>query len=402
MSRTAITRCLVVVLFAAALGPDSRAEDVAKKWRVSFGVGGYNSQHDVPSNSANVLQTFDPCLRTLTCPVGIDNFSARTDLYRDPRNDSATFGTLGLESAGIGTVAVQYALNSLFVLEGSVGYQRGDIGDAEVAVQFVGDAPLINEIDFNFRTFRFPVGEMTRVPIQLTALARLRPRARFNPYFGAGIGYDINGFEPSSEINELSLALDGLQGRQMRVTSSFDAGAASIQAVPGASVQNLTGASVDIRDSFAWHAVAGAELSLKKKWALFLDLRWIDASRSVGVSFNGSDELGRSVPNFSDYNDSPLVPPFTEYGPVQILNGGLIDAGQLFFIPKITSSPGTNCNDVPTDCELVFVLKEDYATRLPEGVVPNGLPDPGLYYVQGGRFAYDGFALQFGFRYTFK
>src|SRR6185295_511413 len=33
MSRTAITRCLVVVLFAAALGPDSRAEDVAKKWR---------------------------------------------------------------------------------------------------------------------------------------------------------------------------------------------------------------------------------------------------------------------------------------------------------------------------------------------------------------------------------
>ena len=52
------------------------------------------------------------------------------------------------------------------------------------------------------------VGELERVPIQITALARFRPRASFNPYFGAGIGYSILGFDPDPAFDELSLNMD--------------------------------------------------------------------------------------------------------------------------------------------------------------------------------------------------
>ncbi len=32
---------------------------------------------------------------------------------------------------------------------------------------------------------------------------------------------------------------------------------------------------------------------------------------------------------------------------------------------------------------------------------PDGVPDPGAYYAQGGTLDYDGLAVQFGIRFTF-
>jgi len=63
---------------------------------------------------------------------------------------------------------------------------------------------------------------MDYIPLRLSGIVRFRPRAKFNPYVGAGIGYSIVGFDPSDEFNQLSLAIDSSQGGQGQVTSALD------------------------------------------------------------------------------------------------------------------------------------------------------------------------------------
>ena len=138
-------------------------------------------------------------------------------LFEDPRNDSGVFGSLDIKSGPMASLNVQYGISKLFVVEGSIAYSKADLGDVALDVAFFGNPPPILEIPFNFTSFRVPVGDLTQVPIQLTALARFRPRASFNPYFGAGIGYIIQGVSLTDEFNELSYNMDAARGTQMRV-----------------------------------------------------------------------------------------------------------------------------------------------------------------------------------------
>ena len=62
-------------------------------------------------------------------------------------------------------------------------------------------------------------------------------------------------------------------------------------------------------------------------------------------------------------------------------------------LPTEDAPLNTDCTD-PTDaltpnCQINFVFE------------PDGIPDPGMYYAQGGSFSYDGFSLQLGVRFTF-
>ncbi len=364
----------IVIALMSVLALPAMAEDVENKWRVSFSTGFFNAYDSIESDSANTLILRDPTTQ---------EFEAA---FNDPRDESSTFGALDAQAGLLGTASVQYAVSKVFMLEGSIGYQVGDIGDVEVSAQIPGLLPVADEIPFRFETFRIEAGEMTRVPIQISALARMRPRAKFNPYFGGGIGYSFIGFDAADEFNELSRNMDASRGIQARVTESTQGSPTLVDFGPEL---DLEGAAVDARDTFEWHLAAGAELTIKSNWSLFLDLRWVDASRDIGIRFNGSDYLGVPVPNFEDFTTSDLAGQV--YGPVRITSGGLIDAGQLVLKPLDTVPPDTNCELQPQSCRLLFDL----------GNV-DGVTDTGSYYVQGGDFSYDGYAVQFGFRYTFK
>lgn len=394
MSRSRI-RWTVGACLVFALAFPATADDVSKKWRLGLAVGGTNPVDDIPSAAANRL-----ILR--------GNLFEPFAFFEDPRNDSAAFGNLDVQSGVLATFSVQYGINKIFLVEGSVGYGKNDLGDVSVDVNFLANPAPIPEISFNFDNYRVRVGEVERVPIQLTALARFRPRASFNPYFGAGIGYVVQGFSASDEFNDLSRNMDAAQGTQQRVTDSL-VGNAGLISVGGE--EDLSGATVSVRDTFEWHLVAGAELSFKRKWAIFGDLRWVDASRNVSVGFNGGTELGSSVPQFEDFIDSELGRRFLlgdGAGPVRITSGGLIDGGQIVFVRREGVSDATICDD-PSDvaqqglCESVWLYNEEFGTdpRLPEDFEPDGELDPGFYYAQGGSVAIDGFSLVIGVRYTF-
>lgn len=368
----AISRWFVVLAAVALLGVPARAENVAKKFRVGLSVGGLNAIDEINSDSANVLTLIDRQSREVV------------DEFTDPRNDSAAFGSLEIRPGTVATLSAQYAVTKLFVLEGSIGYQKTDVGNIEVQAQFDGvEVPMTQP--FAFAEFRVPAGELTRVPLQVTAMVRLRPKSNINPYFGVGLGYSFIGFTPSDEFDQLSLNMDRSQGARMRLGSSFD-GTPSLETVESA--HDLTGASVTAKDTFEWHGVAGLEWTVRKKLAIYFDFRYIGSSRSLEIGFNGSDSLGLSVPQLVDFNDSPTAT--QEYGAFLIPQGfGLIDGGSLRFQPD-PLDPNTT---VPCPAGM-----ESQCRFLP---IPDGQLDSGRYYVQGGRVEYSALSYQVGARWTF-
>ena len=372
-TRSVVGRSLVWLVLIACACSVAAAEDVAKKFRIGLSVGGYNNSDEISSDSANVLTLVDE-----------DEVFSR--VFIDPRDDSSVFGNLDMKSAGIATLSAQYAVNQIFIIEASVGYSRVDLGEVEVQAQFsLVDVPDMER--FNFDWFRIPVGEMERIPLQFTGLARFRPRASFNPYLGAGIGYAFIGFEPTDEFNQLSMNMDASMGGLARL-SDATGGTAGLSYPSANQIGPLTGAEVDIRDTFEWHLAGGAELSFKRKWSAYVDLRWTFASRSLYVGFNGGDYLGVAVPQLTDYEGSEAAT--TTYGPIQVTTGGLVDGGSLQLRPAEGEAPDTDCVENPQDCETFF-----------DPTQPDGVVDLGAYYVQGGSLDYGGIALQFGVRYTF-
>ena len=196
----------------------------------SFLAGAMNASDTIESDAGNRMGVFNRDLEFV-------------DLFQDPRDDSAVFGNLDMQSGPIATISAQYAVTKIFLIEASVGYQVSDLGDVEVSAQFENARTPIEEINFAFETFRINAGEITRVPIQLTALARLRPRAKFNPYFGAGLGYAVQGYDPSDEFNQLSVNMDRSLGRAQRLTSSFGGDASLLSLLE---VERMTGV-LDVR-----------------------------------------------------------------------------------------------------------------------------------------------------------
>jgi len=364
---------LAWVVLIACVCSAAYAEDVEKKFRIGLGVGGFNTTDDIPSDAANVL--------TL-----VDDDQVFSRIFLDPRDDSAVFGNLGINSGTVATLSAQYAVTKIFMLEASVGYGKYDVGEVEVQAQFgLIDVPDMEE--FNFEWFRVPVGQLERIPLQFTALARFRPRASFHPYVGAGIGYSFIGFKPADEFNQLSMNLDASLGGQSRLTEATW-GTARLVKPSDPEIGALTGATVDARDTFEWHLAGGAELSFKRRWSAFVDLRWIFGSRSLQVNFNGGDYLGVPVPQLTDYESSVVASQV--FGAVYIETGGLIDGGSIQVRPKQGEPPETDCVETPALCEEYF-----------DRTMPDGVADTGFYYAQGGSLDYGGVSLQIGVRFTF-
>src|SRR5262245_14412888 len=121
----------LIVLPSAVL-----AEDVEKKFRVGLATGFYNTQDEVRSPAANQL-------------VPIDENDEPVALFIDPRNDNAAIGDLTIEPGMRTTLSASYAFTPIFVLEGSVGYQKSDVGDVEVQA-FFDERQMDEDEEFHF------------------------------------------------------------------------------------------------------------------------------------------------------------------------------------------------------------------------------------------------------------
>lgn len=386
------TKLLPVFVLAFTVTAVAKAEDVEKKFRIGFGLGLYDTTDEVRSDSANFLRLLDSQNR-----VNVT--------FEDPRNDAAAIGSLQIESAPRATFTAQYAFTKLFVLEGAIGYQKGDVGSVEMQVQFSGENFNTQRNNFNFQIYDLNAGTLTEIPLQLSALARFRPKATLSPYVGAGIGYVFTGFEPDSTFDQISQNLD-------RSTGGF----AQLQQNGGGlssptSFTNMGGAEVGVPDTFEWHLVGGGEFSVAKKWSVFLDARYVWASREFHIGFNGKDSIGVSVPDGLKDQDSVFLT--TPYGAF-VIKPGLIDAGCSVPISAVQASAGGQvtcaqdfCAANPQQCTFVRTGTNNVTVSNDEPEIPvtllqsDGALDSGLYYLKGGNIQYGGLSLQVGMRFTF-
>ncbi len=390
-----------------AWGPPSKAEEVAKKLRASVSVGWFNNRDRIPSDAANTMNI-------------VDSNDVLIDFVEDPRNDSAAFGSLELRTAGMLTGGVSYALNRIFVVEATAGYQRGDVANIEVQGE-----PLSFEVSSLYRNrytvIEVPAGTLTQVPVQITAIARFRPKARLNPYFGIGAGYTFVGFESSKQLNQLSERLSSSTGHQVIVPGFYQSGGGGTYTDPCQTTPcdaRLTGATIEAPDSFEWHLAGGMEYNFRRKWHVYGDIRYVQASRAFHIGFNGSDSLGVSVPDRRALDGDAYAK--GSYGPMMIVSGGLYDLGQWVWpvdenpttplgrcTPTNPAEGGSPCNFLVNDDIAKYnknaakqAAKEPSTPRyVPIG--PDGTIDTGRYFAKGGKIRYGGTSFQFGVRFTF-
>lgn len=358
---SSVAGCLML-----AVSTTSRAEEVEKKFRLAFGLSGYSSNDQVHSASAN--------RRTLFEPNG--DFS---DQIYDPRNDSGALSDFGVKPQYGGVLSASYAFNRMWYIEGSIGYRQGSVGNVEVQAQFDG-TPIPLTQDFVFAIFNLDGGTLKQVPVQATGGIRFRPKAAFNPFICLGFGYTLNSYEPSSEINALSINLDKSTGAFARLNGTLLGGESL---APVGAPSNLSGITVDAPDAPEWHVGGGFEYSFLTKWVVFLDARYTVYSGKFAMHVNGSNELGISVPADRAYNTDPAA--FGPFGGYSIATGGLVDGGS--WVPTDTAPVGTVCTTGHDNCE--FTGPRD------------GILDPGIYYVHAGEVRYDGISLQLGVKFTF-
>jgi len=270
-------------------------------------------------------------------------------------------------------LSVSYGLTRQWYLEGSVGYRQGTVGNVEVQA-FFDRAITTVEHPLNFSIFNLNAGTIKQVPLQLTTGIRFRPKASFNPYLCAGVGYIFNSFTPSSELDDLSQTLDQSVGGFSRLNGqTLD---------PGTDFTNLSGITVDAPNAPEYHFGGGLEYTFVSRWVFFLDARYAVYSGKFHMIINGGDELGISVPSDQRFlTDADALGPF---GAIEIQQGGLIDGGSLVPAPGF---PNANCVTTPVQCQ--FTGPKD------------GVKDPGKYYIHAGRVRYDNASFQIGFKFTF-
>jgi outer membrane protein W len=352
------------VLFA--LAPGARAEEIEKKFRIGVSIGGAITTDAEKSPSANRRTLFDANGEVF-------------DFIYDPRNDSASFSNFSVGSAYGLQVSGSYAFTRNWYLEANAGYHEATVGNVEVQAQF-DNAPLPNLQSFGFRIFNLDGGNLKQIPIQLTAGYRFRPKASFNPYVGIGVGYLINEYSPSAEINELSRNLEASLGAFRTLEGTGQGGENFSQA---GTPQSLTGIKVEAPDSAEYHLSAGFEVTFKRRWVVFLDASYSVYSSNFRMTVNGADQLGVSVPADQVVITQPgALGPF---GTVNIATGGLIDGGSL--VPELGAPPGTDCTVSTSNCELTGPA--------------DGIPDPGDYYVHAGTVKYNALSIMAGVKFTF-
>lgn len=373
-------RLVAALAFASALlvggVPEALAQEEkeASKFRIGFFLGGTRTEAEIESEAGHTLFLED----TVREPV---------DFLRDPRNDTGALGSLDFGYAVRATVSGGYQFSDRWSAELSAGYQRADVGNVEMQVQFDG-IPPDDQFQFLFDVFGISAGTVEQVPLDLSFQARFRPKAAVRPFVGFGFGYMWVGFDPSNELNELSMRLDSSSGLDTEIQGS-QFGRKFLAGIP-ATARSLQGATVDAPDAWTWHLTTGLEWAFKRKWSLVTDVRYVGANKNFRIGFDGRQSLGRSVPDGIQTLPTNRPPDAYPYGAVQIFEGGLIDAGGLYVLAANESG-----QLVYTPCDVAGVEGCQFY-RIPDGTL-----DQGLYYVQGGEIRYSYLGLQVGLKYTF-
>jgi outer membrane protein W len=324
-----------------ALSP-SLAEDTKGKWQFGFGISFYSTKDYIRSNSDVALAGAE---------IGETGLPAVG--FVDPRPDSFMLNKPSIEDDFKFDFTASYGLTRWLAVELGASYLKAPVGNIEIHIEdrdrSVGDGfastvtgcgpnPLQPErcytyapaSGFSTKTNGFlQVGEITEIPIQLSALARFRPESPFDPYVGLGIGYIFTDMETSAEFNALS---DHLESQMVNTFFEGDitdlTNPTTVIPFPGI---NPVGMTAEVKDAFEWHAVGGVDYYVNERFSFYVDARWVSTSGNINIQTDGypqvillGNELGR-------LQNRTLDTAWEDNGFAGCDNGGVNCAGDGFF-----------------------------------------------------------------------
>lgn len=303
MRSSSVVKTLVMVLGCSLLaGPAVFAEDTKGKWQFGFGLAYMSISDSIRSNSDVAISN------NVLTDQGLPEV-----VFVDPRPDANVLNEPSIQDSFKFDVNASYGLTRWLALEIWGSYMKAPVGNIEVYIDditvtpndgspttpgpisncgpsgtgtcytYTSSAPLQTRLN----TF-VPVGEITMIPIQLSALFRFRPESPFDPYLGAGIGYTFANMDTSSEFQAVSnqIANRNISRVCGGEISYCDGDPPPSVKVPDADLDSVFDAgalTVEVQDAFGWHLAAGVDYYMNERFSIYVDARYAWSSGQVDI-----------------------------------------------------------------------------------------------------------------------
>jgi opacity protein-like surface antigen len=305
MSSSSGAKALPIILGCCLMaGSISRAEDTKGKWQFGFGLSYMSTSDSIRSNADVAIA--DAALGEQGLPPVV---------FVDPRPDDNVLNEPTIEDDFKFDFSASYGLTRWLALEVWASYMQAPVGNIELFYDDFTNTPgdgtqaqapqggTLNEcgptgagLCWNYsdspaqiRTNSFvPVGEITQIPIHLSALFRFRPESPLDPYLGAGIGYVFVDIESSPEFREVSRTI---AARDLTRVCGGEVSYCGGTSPPGVEVPNAALATlydpealtVEVEDAFEWHLVGGVDYYLNERFSIYFDARYSWANGQVDI-----------------------------------------------------------------------------------------------------------------------
>jgi opacity protein-like surface antigen len=333
MKASRIVQILTGVVLLGLLGSSGvRAEDTKGKWQFGFGLSYYStidyirSNADLAVSSGMVDENGLPAVQSVDDrPDGnITNQPTIKDNFQ--LNVSASYGLtrwLALEVAGaymkapVGNIEV-YTTNSIISFSGdgsqSAAEACGPVGitNGPADPDYAGITNKLLCYNYSTQTpydeksnMFIPVGDLTEIPIHLSALVRFRPESPFDPYIGLGIGYVMTNLKESDRFQAVGQDMEKLKivsASRGEITLQQIRTDANGQPIypdlvvqsPGYTPKPL---QADVRNTFEWHAIGGVDYYVNDRFSVYVDARYSWNTGAVNITADGFHQVRLASPD---------------------------------------------------------------------------------------------------------
>jgi len=232
-----------------------------------------------------------------TCTGLIPGYYPDVDPFCDPRPDDLVGREGRTEDAYGFNVAASFDVTRHFLLAFDASWFKSEVGPIDVfgteTYPFIFSGQVLQLHDRDFKK-PIPAGEVTQIPLTLTALVRLRPDRDVRPYFGAGGGVILSEFERDDQVDDLVARLETLRirgyaneyGRNVTPPnnrSDFE--------FNGGLLRFRDDIEVTVDNGLEWHLRAGVEYMINTRFSLTFDARYLFANQEVTIEIMGQEQL---------------------------------------------------------------------------------------------------------------
>jgi hypothetical protein len=304
-TRLIVSRRVIIGLSAALLGfiltSPVQAEDLKGRWYFGGNLSFLSTTDSVRSNAQIIIGPLGddgiPFTGDPNEEQGCTTQSAQS--FCDPRPDDLLARETTIEETFKYDLTAGYGLTSWLSLQLDASYFKGNVGPVDTFLRDhfpistnPADPTSLNVFKDRETVIPVQAGELTEMPVSLTAVIRFRKDSPLNPYVGVGAGMIFANLDRSSDVDELNARINDMRIRGVADEFNRDIvpiAFASLKADGNVPFRWPLVVSVD--DAFEWHLTAGAEYFFNDKFSLVFDARYTFADQDVHMDLGGEDQI---------------------------------------------------------------------------------------------------------------